>query len=116
MKSRRWDLSRRGFMKAAGLTCGYALLGFRTVKESAASVLDMVGLRQASVYKSEADSRLYKYRKSQNNPMIIKLYAKDGFLKDGPCGHHSHALLHTHYSDKSMTIKALKKKGIELMI
>jgi ferredoxin hydrogenase small subunit len=101
-------------MKAAGLTCGYALLGFRTAKESVASVLDLVGLRQQSVYKTEADGRIYKLRKSQDNPMVKKLYAKDGFLPDGPCGHHSHELLHTHYKDKSMFIKALKKKGVEL--
>lgn len=114
MKKGRWDLSRRSFMKAAGLTCGYALLGFRTARESVASVLDMVGLRQTSVYRSEADPRIYTYRKSQNNPMIKKLYAVDGFLKDGPCGHHSHKLLHTHYKDKSKAIEILKKKGVEL--
>lgn len=114
MKKGKWDLSRRSFMKAAGLTCGYALLGVRTAKESVASVLDMVGIRQQSVYNAEANPRIYKLRKSQDNPMVKKLYAKDGFLKDGPCGHHSHELLHTHYKDKSMFIKALKKKGVEL--
>ncbi len=114
MKKGRWDLSRRSFMKASGLACGYALLGFRTAKESVASVLDMVGIRQQSVYSADANPKIYKLRKSQENPMVKKLYAKDGFLKDGPCGHHSHELLHTHYKDKSMFIKALKKKGVEL--
>ena len=114
MKKGRWDLSRRSFMKAAGLTCGYALLGVRTARESVASVLDLVGLRQQSVYKADADGRIYKFRQSQDNPMVKKLYAKDGFLCEGPCGHHSHELLHTHYKDKSLFIKALKKKGVVL--
>lgn len=116
MKKGRWDFSRRSFMKAAGMACGYALVGGRMARESAAAVLDMVGLRQASVYRSEADSRIYTYRKSQDNPMIKKLYATDGFLKDGPGGHHAHQLLHTHYTDKSRAIKALKKRGIALSL
>ncbi|WP_300670323.1 iron hydrogenase small subunit [Desulfoluna sp.] len=114
MKKGRWDLSRRSFIKVAGLSCGYALVGARMARESVAAVLDLVGLRQQSVYGADANPKIYALRKSQENPMVKKLYAKDGFLAEGPCGHHSHTLLHTHYKDKSMFIKALKKKGIEL--
>jgi len=46
--------------------------------------------------------------------MVMKLYAKDGFLHGGPCGHKAHELLHTHYIDRSMAVKALKAKGIKL--
>ncbi|BCS98841.1 periplasmic [Fe] hydrogenase small subunit [Desulfoluna limicola] len=107
MKKKRWDLSRRSFMKASGLACGYALFGFRMAKEGVAKVLDMVGIRQNSVYNADANSAIYWYRKSQNNPMVKALYANDGFLWEGPGGHHSHELLHTHYRDRSTTIEGI---------
>ncbi len=34
-------------------------------------------------------------RKSYENPAVVKVYEE--FLTDGPCGHKSHELLHTHY-------------------
>lgn len=34
-------------------------------------------------------------RKSHENPHIVKIY--EDFLTEGPCGHKSHELLHTHY-------------------
>ncbi len=46
--------------------------------------------------------------------MVKKIYAKDGFLHEGPCGHESHLLLHTHYVDRSKKLEALKAKGVEL--
>ena len=49
--------------------------------------------------------------------MVKKLYDhKDGFLHDGPCGHMSHHLLHTHYDDRSARIAALKAKGVKLAL
>jgi iron only hydrogenase large subunit-like protein len=38
----------------------------------------------------------YEVRKSHENPAVAMLYEQ--FLTDGPCGHKSHELLHTHYS------------------
>lgn len=109
------EMTRRGFMKIAGITAGYAVLGFNFTREAAAQVLDFIGLRQASVYK--ADKEVYKIRKSQDNPMVKKLYEKKvGFLWDGPCGHNAHHFLHTKYSDKSARIAALKEEGIELSL
>ncbi len=103
-------LNRRGFIKACGVMAGYAVLGVNLTKEAAASAMSFVGLRQQSVY--NADSKIYKIRKSQDNPMVKKLYDhKTGFLHEGPCGHMSHHLLHTHYVDRSARIAALKKKG-----
>lgn len=107
-------MTRRGFIKLAGFTCGYAVLGFNVTREAFASALEFVGIRQQSVY--DADSKIYSIRKSQDNPMITKLYAKDGFLHEGPCGHESHHLLHTHYYDRSDRLKALKAKGIKLSL
>ena len=107
-------ISRRGFVKLAGMTTAVALMGVNVARVATAAALDFVGLRQASVY--AADAKVYKYRKSQDNPMVKKLYAKGGFLGDGPCGHASHELLHTHYTDRSAGIKALKAKGVALKI
>ncbi|WP_320008983.1 iron hydrogenase small subunit [Maridesulfovibrio sp.] len=108
-------LSRRSFIKAAGVMAGYAVLGVNVAKEAVASTMDFVARRQNSVYAADADKDIYKYRKSQDNPMIVKLYdPKNGFLHDGPCGHESHHLLHTHYYDRSGKLNALKEKGIKL--
>jgi len=109
------QLTRRGFLKAAGLAAGYTLLGFHLTKEAVAATLEFVKLRQNAVYL--ADAKEYKLRKSQDNPMVQKIYnKKDGFLSDGPCGHKSHELLHTHYHDRQARVKALKMKGIKLKV
>jgi ferredoxin hydrogenase small subunit len=108
------ELTRRSFLKAAGMATAVALTGFNFVTTASAAAMDFVGKRQASVY--DADAKVYKIRKSQDNPMIQKIYAKDGFLHDGPCGHKSHELLHTHYFDRSAGLKALRDKGIQLKL
>ena len=41
-------------------------------------------------------------RKSHENPAVLKLYSE--FLTDGPCGHLSHKLLHTHYTARGKHI------------
>lgn len=103
-------MNRRSFIKACGFMAGYAVLGANLTKEAVASAMDFVGIRQASVY--NADANIYKVRKSQNNPMIKKLYDHEsGFLHDGPCGHMSHHLLHTHYVDRSARLASLKERG-----
>lgn len=106
------NMTRRGFIKTCGLMAGYSLLGFNVAKQAVASAMDFVGLRQKSVY--DADAKIYKLRKSQDNPMITKLYDHEtGFLHEGPCGHMSHHLLHTHYNDRSAALAALKAKGFK---
>lgn len=109
-------LSRRDFVKMAGLAVGCAACGLYLPKPaSAATEADVVTQRQNSVYATDAE--VYKIRKSQDNPMIQKLYDKNqGFLKEGPGGHKSHELLHTHYHDRSAGLKALRAKGIKLAI
>jgi ferredoxin hydrogenase small subunit len=108
------ELTRRSFLKVAGVATAVAVTGLNFVTTASAAAMDFVGKRQSSVY--EADARIYKLRKSQDNPMIQKIYAKDGFLHDGPCGHKSHELLHTHYFDRSAGLKALRAKGIKLKL
>ncbi|MFV0421198.1 iron hydrogenase small subunit [Oleidesulfovibrio sp.] len=105
-------VSRRGFIKLAGFAAGYAVFGFNMAREAVAATMEFVGIRQKSVY--EADRTVYPIRKSQDNPTVQKLYAKDGFLHEGPCGHKSHELLHTHYVDRSAALQALRDKGVNL--
>ncbi|MFA7420322.1 MAG: NADH-dependent [FeFe] hydrogenase, group A6 [Melioribacteraceae bacterium] len=42
-----------------------------------------------------AEDESLEMRKAHDNPNVVKLYEE--FLTDGPCGHKSHKLLHTHY-------------------
>ncbi|GAB7021896.1 iron hydrogenase small subunit [Salidesulfovibrio brasiliensis] len=105
--------NRRGFMKACGIMAGYAVLTVNMTGEAFAAAMAFVGLRQKQVY--DADANVYKIRKSQDNPMIKKLYdKKHGFLHEGPCGHMSHRLLHTEYTDRSARLASLKEKGFKL--
>ncbi|MCD6441202.1 MAG: iron hydrogenase small subunit, partial [Candidatus Marinimicrobia bacterium] len=46
--------------------------------------------RAKAIYAEDASAEV---RKSYENPAVIRLYGE--FLKDGPCGHKSHKLLHT---------------------
>lgn len=108
------EMTRRHFLKAAAVVSAAAMTGIGLARDAAAAAMDFVAKRQASVYSTDANKKVYKLRKSQDNPMVKKLYAKDGFLSDGPCGHKSHELLHTHYIDRSAGVKALKAKGIKL--
>jgi NADH-quinone oxidoreductase subunit G/[NiFe] hydrogenase diaphorase moiety small subunit len=55
-------------------------------------------IRQAradAIYQEDMDLPL---RKSHENPNVKHIYEK--FLTDGPCGHLSHKLLHTHYTPR----------------
>jgi iron-only hydrogenase group A len=52
-------------------------------------------IRAARARAIYAEDSSYKTRKSHENPAIQSLYTE--FLTDGPCGHKSHRLLHTHY-------------------
>ncbi|HEX3072035.1 MAG TPA: NADH-dependent [FeFe] hydrogenase, group A6, partial [Ignavibacteriales bacterium] len=50
------------------------------------------GKRAEAIYQEDESLQL---RKSHENPHVLYLYEK--FLTEGPCGHKSHELLHTHY-------------------
>jgi len=56
--------------------------------------------RAEAIYSEDASLEV---RKSHKNPHITMLYEK--FLTDGPCGHISHKLLHTHYTKRGRFIK-----------
>ncbi len=57
--------------------------------------VDVKSLRAKALYDEDRASTL---RKSHENPAIKELYSE--FLGE-PCGHKSHELLHTHYTDRS---------------
>lgn len=52
-------------------------------------------IRAARAKAIYAEDSSYEVRKSHENPAVLELYKN--FFKDGPCGHLSHELLHTHY-------------------
>ena len=55
--------------------------------------------RARAIYEEDAACEV---RKSHENPAVLKLYEE--FLTDGPCGHKSHELLHTHYTARGKYI------------
>jgi len=59
--------------------------------------------RARAIYSEDAAyGKLGKARKSHENPAVLRLYRE--FLTDGPCGHKSHQLLHTHYTPRGKYI------------
>ncbi|HSK09527.1 MAG TPA: NADH-dependent [FeFe] hydrogenase, group A6 [Vicinamibacterales bacterium] len=56
--------------------------------------------RARAIYDEDAASEV---RKSHENPAVLRLYNE--FLTDGPCGHISHKLLHTHYTARGKYIE-----------
>ncbi len=54
--------------------------------------------RARAIYEEDASCEV---RKSHENPAVLKLYSE--FLTEGPCGHLSHELLHTHYTPRGST-------------
>ncbi|NLX05951.1 MAG: 2Fe-2S iron-sulfur cluster binding domain-containing protein [Phycisphaerae bacterium] len=59
-------------------------------------------IRAARAKAIYAEDAAYKVRKSHENPAVLMMYQK--FLKDGPCGHLSHKLLHTGYTPRGKYI------------
>lgn len=59
-------------------------------------------IRAARARAIYAEDKAYEIRKSHENPAVLKLYSE--FLTDGPCGHMSHKLLHTHYTARGKYI------------
>ncbi len=55
--------------------------------------------RARAIYEEDAACEV---RKSHENPAVLKLYEE--FLTEGPCGHKSHELLHTHYTARGKYI------------
>ncbi len=65
------------------------------VDSNTRATTDFKALRASALYSEDEKATI---RKSHENPVIKQLY--DEFFGE-PCGHKSHELLHTHYTDKS---------------
>ncbi len=61
---------------------------------------DIRAARAKAIY---TEDRELDVRKSYENPAVLRVYGE--FLTDGPCGHKSHELLHTHYVDRGKHIE-----------
>jgi NADH-quinone oxidoreductase subunit G/[NiFe] hydrogenase diaphorase moiety small subunit len=59
-------------------------------------------IREARAKAIYAEDSAYEIRKSHENPAVAKIYSE--FLKDGPCSHESHKLLHTTYMPRGKYI------------
>ncbi|NUM69609.1 MAG: iron hydrogenase small subunit [Ignavibacteriaceae bacterium] len=59
-------------------------------------------IRKARAKAIYAEEESLELRKSHDNPHVKAIYEK--FLTDGPCGHISHKLLHTHYTKRGKFI------------
>jgi len=59
-------------------------------------------IRKARAKAIYAEDESLELRKSHDNPYVKMIYEK--FLTDGPCGHLSHKLLHTHYTPRGKYI------------
>jgi NADH-quinone oxidoreductase subunit G/[NiFe] hydrogenase diaphorase moiety small subunit len=60
-------------------------------------------IRAARARAIYGEEKTLSVRKSFENPAVVRTYAE--FLTDGPCGHKSHELLHTHYVARGKHIK-----------
>jgi iron-only hydrogenase group A len=60
-------------------------------------------IRAARARAIYGEEKTLDVRKSFENPAVVKVYEE--FLTDGPCGHKSHELLHTHYVDRGKFIE-----------
>ncbi len=60
-------------------------------------------IRTARARAIYAEDHELTVRKSYENPAVLRVYEE--FLTDGPCGHKSHELLHTHYVDRGKHIE-----------
>lgn len=100
--------TRRQFVKVAGATTALLLGGLNFTRSAYAEAKSYLSDRLASIYKHDKEMKL---RKSQDNPAVQQLYKE--FLEH-PNSHMAHRLLHTHYTDRSARVKALKERGVKL--
>jgi NADH-quinone oxidoreductase subunit G/[NiFe] hydrogenase diaphorase moiety small subunit len=61
-----------------------------------------IEIREARAKAIYQEDESYDIRKSYENPIVTQVYSE--FLKDGPLGHKSHKLLHTHYTKRGKFI------------
>lgn len=92
-------LGRRTFFRMLGGAAGFLLVTGRATITSAAEVKDYLGARIRAVYHRDTGMQ---YRRSQDNPMIRRLYTD---YLDRPMSRRSEEILHTSYTDRSAGVK-----------
>lgn len=102
-------LTRRGFLKAACIATGGALVSIRMTSAAIAKIKEIKDYmvdRINGVYAADAK---FPVRASQDNAQVKKLYAD--FLGK-PLSHKSESLLHTQWRDQSEGYKKLVASGV----
>jgi ferredoxin hydrogenase small subunit len=95
--------SRRGFFRFLGMVFAMMILGIRFTSKAYSKAQDYLTMRIKSVY---AQDQVMKYRKSQDNPSVKRLY-KEWLLQ--PMYPDSEKYLHAIYIDRSQGIKKFKE-------
>ncbi|NLH50251.1 MAG: twin-arginine translocation signal domain-containing protein [Myxococcales bacterium] len=99
------QITRRQFLKACGAAVTVAATGVIGIRSAWAATLDYLDRRLAAAYQRDAGM---PRRKSQDNPMVKKLYAD---YLEHPNSHRAHHLLHTNYADRSAALRKVLEKG-----
>lgn len=94
---------RRGFLKAMTVAVTMMILGIRGTSRAYAQVKDYLTSRIQSAYNHD---EVMKYRKSQDNPAVKRLYSE---CLEHPMCPKSEKYLHAVYKDRSAGIKGLVK-------
>jgi len=94
--------SRRGFLKGMSVAVAMMILGIRGVSRAYAQAKDYLTSRIESTYRHD---EVMKYRKSQDNPSVKRLYSE---CLTAPMCPKSEELLHAEYKDRSAGIKGLR--------
>ena len=100
--------TRRGFLKAACVLSGGALISLRLTGKAVAAakqLKDFMMDRIDGVYGADAK---FAERASQQNIQVQTLYKN--FLEQ-PMSHKAEQLLHTHWEDRSKALKKLQASG-----
>ena len=90
-----YTIGRRKFLQAASVLLSMTIVGYRATGKAYAATVDYISARINAVY---AHDKVMKYRKSQDNPFVKKLY---GDYLPYPMCEKSETLLHAKYVDRS---------------
>ncbi|MCE5251702.1 iron hydrogenase small subunit [bacterium] len=93
---------RRVFLKSMTIVTSMVIVGTRITVNAYAEVKDYLTSRIAAIYKHDEAMR---YRKSQDNPMVKKLYSE---CMSHPMCEKSEKYLHSQYTNRSAGIDKIR--------
>ncbi|EHJ47145.1 Ferredoxin hydrogenase [Solidesulfovibrio carbinoliphilus subsp. oakridgensis] len=100
--------TRRGFVKAACVLSGGALMGLRFTGKALAAAKQLKEYMQDRIGGVYGADGKFKVRASQDNAQVQALYK--GYLEH-PLGHKSEHLLHTTWTDRSKGLSRITAEG-----